>query len=132
MPQFQFPQTCARLVHTVAKGWCWTVSFVMDMRLVSIAIFVVFLSGLPARAQTFNRQDLDCAVAATIEDARANKGATEENHELLVFFIRRLTAQDDETNWARVAYDRSQVNRKQYTAELLAKCVEIYQSSFHR
>jgi len=106
----------------------------MRMRLASIAIFVLFLSGLPARAQSFDRQDLDCAVAATIADARAAKGPTGESsfNELINFFIRRLVAQDDQTNWARVAYDRSQLYPKQGSAELLAKCTEIYQSALHR
>jgi hypothetical protein len=106
----------------------------MGMRLALITIFVVFSLGLPAKAQSFNRLDLDCAVAATIEGARADKGTTEENrfHELLVFFIRRLNVQDDQTNWARVVYDRSKLSPKQDSAELLAKCTELYQSSLHR
>jgi hypothetical protein len=104
------------------------------MRLASITIFVFFLLGLPARAQSFSRQDLDCAVAATIEEARVDKGTTGENsfHELLIFFIRRLNAEDGQTNWARLAYDRSKLNPKQYSAELLAKCSEVYQSWLHR
>ena len=104
------------------------------MRLTVITIFVVFSLGLPARAQSFSRQDLDCAVAATIEDARADKGTTGENsfHELMIFFILRLNAQDDQTNWARVVYDRSKLYPKRYSAELLAKCTELYQSSLHR
>jgi hypothetical protein len=103
------------------------------MRLAAITILAAFSLGLPAKAQSFNRQDLDCAVAATIESARANKGTTGENsfHELMIFFIRRLNAQDDQTNWARVVYDRSQLNRKRVSAELLAKCTELYQSSPH-
>jgi hypothetical protein len=104
------------------------------MRLALITIFVVFSLGVPAKAQSFSRQDLDCAVAATIEGARADKGSTEENrfHELLVFFIRRLNVQDDQTNWARVVYDRSKLNPKQDSAELLARCTELSQSSLHR
>ena len=106
----------------------------MGMRLTLITIFVVFSLGLPARAKSFSRQDLDCAVAATIEDERADKGTTGENsfHELMIFFILRLNAQDDQTNWARVVYDRSKLNRKRASAELLAKCTELYQSSLHR
>ena len=106
----------------------------MSMRLASIAIFVLFLLGLPARAQSFSREDLDCAVAATIADARADKGTTGDSsfHELIIFFVRRLNAQDDQTNWARVVYDRSKLNRKRGSAELLAKCTELYQSSLHR
>jgi hypothetical protein len=106
----------------------------MDMRLASIAIFAAFSLGLPAKAQSFNRQDLDCAVAATIAGARADKGTTADNsfHELMIFFIRRLNAQDDQTNWARVVYDRSKLYRKRDSAELLAKCTELYQSSLHR
>ena len=98
-------------------------------RLISIAIFVVFSLGLPAGAQAFNRQDLDCAVAANIEDARA--GATGENRssDLTLFFIERLTLQDDETNWARVVYDRSNMSHKGGSAELLAKCAELYRQS---
>jgi hypothetical protein len=104
------------------------------MRLASIAIFIAFSSGLPAKAQSFNRQDLDCAVAATIEGARADKGTTGDNrfHELIIFFVRRLNAQDDQTNWARLIYDRSKLNPKRYSAELLAKCTELYQSSLPR
>jgi len=106
----------------------------LNMRLASVTIFVIFLLSLPARAQSFSRQDLDCAVAAFIEEARADKGTTGENsfHELHIFFIRRLVAQDDQTNWARVVYDRSQLNPKRDSAELLAKCTELYQSSLHR
>jgi hypothetical protein len=106
----------------------------MSMRTASLTIIVVFLLGLPARAQSFNRQDLDCAVAAKIEEARAGKDTARENnaHQLLIFFIDRLVAQDDETNWARVAYDRSQLKPKFDSAELLAKCAELYQSSVHR
>jgi hypothetical protein len=104
------------------------------MRQAAIAIFVAISLGLPAKAQSFSRQDLDCAVAATIERARASKGTTEENslHELVIFFVRRLNAQDDETNWARVVYDRSQLRTKRNSAELLAKCTELYQSSLRR
>jgi hypothetical protein len=106
----------------------------MSMRIASIAIFAVLLLGLPARAQSFSRQDLDCAVVAAIEDARADKGAAGGNsaHQLLIFFVGRLNAQDDQTNWARVAYDRSQLSPKLDTPELLAKCTELYQSSLHR
>ena len=70
----------------------------------------------------------------TIEDERADKGTTGENsfHELMIFFILRLNAQDDQTNWARVVYDRSKLNPKRGSAELLAKCTELYQSSLHR
>jgi hypothetical protein len=106
----------------------------MYMRLASITIFVALSLGLPAKAQSFSRQDLDCAVAATIKDARADKRTTEDNsfHELIIFFLRRLNAQDDQTNWARVVYDRSKLNPKGYSAELLAKCTELYQSSLPR
>ena len=106
----------------------------MYMRLASMTIFVAFSLGLPAKAESFNRQDLDCAVAATIEGARADKGTTGGNsfHELMIFFIRRLNAQDDQTNWARVVYDRSKLSPKRYSAELLAKCTELYQSSLPR
>jgi len=119
----------------IAIGYCLAVAaLAMSMRLASIAIFVLFLLGLPARAQSFSREDLDCAVAATIADARADKGTAGENsfHELRIFFIRRLVAQDDQTNWARLAYDRSKLYPKQGSAELLAKCTELYQSSLHR
>jgi hypothetical protein len=51
---------------------------------------------------------------------------------LLIFFLRRLNAQDDQTNWARVVYDRSKLNPKGDSAELLATCRELYQSSVHR
>lgn len=110
------------------------VSLAMGMRLVSITIFLVFSLGLPARAQSFNRQDLDCAVAAVIEEALAEKGTTAEKsfHEMFLFFLRRLNAEDDQTNWARVAYDRSKLNPRRYTGELLARCTELYQSSLHQ
>jgi hypothetical protein len=98
-----------------------------------MTIFAALSLGLPAKAQSFSRQDLDCAVAATIESARADKGATGDNsfHELVIFFLRRLNAQDDQTNWARVVYDRSQLNRRRDSTDLLAKCTELYQSSPH-
>jgi hypothetical protein len=98
-----------------------------------MTIFAALSLGLPAKAQSFSRQDLDCAVAATIESARADKGATGDNsfHELVIFFLRRLNAQDDQTNWARVVYDRSQLNRRRASTDLLAKCTELYQSSPH-
>jgi hypothetical protein len=102
----------------------------MGMRLASISIVVLFALGLPARAQSVNRQDLDCAVAATIEKARA--GMDQNNpSELVIFFIRRLVAQDSETNWARVVYDRSKLRSKPDSADFLAKCTEIYQQSLH-
>jgi hypothetical protein len=99
-----------------------------------MTILLALSLSLPAKAQSFSHQDLDCAVAATIEDARASRATTGDNsfHELIVFFVRRLNAQDDQTNWARVVYDRSQLNRKRDSAELLAKCAELYQSSLHR
>ena len=99
-------------------------------RLVSIAIFALFSLSLPARAQAFNRQDLDCAVAATGESERT--GTTTQNTELTIFFINRLVARDDQTNWARVAYDRYKMSRKGVSAELLAKCRELYLQSLHR
>jgi hypothetical protein len=103
----------------------------MYMRLASMTIFIAFSLGPPAKAQSFNRQDLDCAVAATIESARAGKGTPGDNRfgELIVFFVRRLNAQDDQTNWARLVYDRSKLNPRRYSAELLAKCTALYQSS---
>jgi len=103
----------------------------MGVRLVLIAILVVFSLGLPARAQSLDREDLDCAVAATI--ARADKATTGENNssELLLFFLNRLNARDDQTNWARIAYDRSKLNPKRYSGDL-AKCTELYRSSLHR
>jgi hypothetical protein len=106
----------------------------MYMRLASITFFVALSLGLPAKAQSFNHQDLDCAVAATIKSARAHKDMTGDDsaHELISFFLRRLNEQDDQTNWARVVYDRSQLYRKRDSAELLAKCTEIYQSSLPR
>jgi hypothetical protein len=106
----------------------------MYLRQASIAIFVTISLSLPAQAQSFSRQDLDCAVAATIEDARADRGATGDNgfHELIIFFVRRLNAQDDQTNWTRVVYDRSKLSSKRNSAELLAKCTELYQGSPRR
>ena len=105
----------------------------MDVRLASITIVVAVSLGLPANAQSFSREDLDCAVAAKIEYARAEKGTTADNsfHEMIIFFLRRLNTQDDETNWARVVYDRSQLSPKRRSAEFLAKCTELYQSSLH-
>jgi hypothetical protein len=99
-----------------------------------MTIFVAFSLGLPAKAESFSRQDLDCAVAATIKGARADKGTTGDNgsRELIAFFLRRLNVQDDQTNWARVVYDRSQLGPKRYSAELLAKCTELYQNSLPR
>src|SRR3984885_2007852 len=105
----------------------------MYVRLASVTIFAAMSLSRPAQAQSFSRQDLDCAVAATIEDARADRGASGDNsfHELIIFFVRRLNAQDDQTNWARVVYDRSKLNPKRDSAEFLAKCAELYQSSPH-
>ena len=105
---------------------------ILSARLVSLAIFALFslspfLLSLPTRAQSFNRQDLDCAVAATGEGAQA--GTTTQNTELTLFFINRLVAQDDQTNWTRVAYDRYKLSRKGISAELLAKCKELYLQS---
>ena len=105
---------------------------ILPIRLVSIAIFVLFSSGLPAWAQQFNRQDLDCAVAATIEDARAGTTGENRSSDLTLFFIERLIVQDDQTNWARVVYDRSKLNHKGGSAELLTKCTELYRLSGHR
>jgi hypothetical protein len=106
----------------------------MYMRRAPITILLALLLGLPAKAQSFSRQDLDCAVAATNARARAEKGVTGDNnfHDMVIFFLRRLNVQDDQTNWARVVYDRSQLGRRGYSAELLAKCTELYQSSLPR
>jgi hypothetical protein len=89
------------------------------------AIVALFSLGLPARAQSVDRQDLDCAVAATLEKARAGKDENSPS-KLIDFFIRRLVAQDDQTNWARLVYDRSKLKHKGDSAELLAKCTELY------
>ena len=104
----------------------------ISARLISISIFVLFSLGLPAGAQSFNRQDLDCAVAATIESKRAGTARENSTPELTHFFLGRLVAQDDETNWARVVYDRSNLKQKGGSAELLAKCMELYRQSLHR
>jgi hypothetical protein len=111
-----------------------------DAALVSVTLIAIGLAVLlvfpnsTARAQSFSREDLDCAVAAIIEDAQADKCTAGENsfHELFLFFIRRLNVQDDQTNWARVVYDRSKLNAKGDSAVLLAKCRELYQSSLYR
>ena len=105
---------------------------IFPARLVSVAISALFSLSLPAKAQEFNRQDLDCAVAARIESDRAAATRQNSSSELTVFFINRLVARDDQTNWARVVYDRSQLNRKGGSAELLAKCKELYLQSTHR
>ena len=78
-----------------------------------VAVIALFSFGLPARAQV-DRQDLDCAVAATIEKA---PGRMDENSpsKLINFFIRRLVAQDDQTNWARVVYDRSKLKQRKFS-----------------
>ena len=106
----------------------------MYIRQASITILVALSLCLPAKAQSFNRQDLNCAVAATIKGARAGNDTTRDNgfHELIIFFLRRLNEQDDQTNWARVVYDRSKLYPKRDSTELLAKCRELYQSSLHR
>ena len=104
---------------------------IISARLVSVTIFVLFSLELPGWAQSFNRQDLDCAVAATIESARAGTARENSTSELTLFFLDRLVAQDDETNWARVIYDRSQLKHK-FGSELLAKCMELYRQSLHR
>jgi hypothetical protein len=117
-----------------AESWHQKVGTAMYIRLASIAIFAVFLSGLPVKAQSFNRQDLDCAVAATLEEGRADKGATADNnfHEMIIFFVRRLIVHDDQTNWARVVYDRSHLSPRRAPVAFLAKCTELYQSSLHQ
>jgi hypothetical protein len=117
-----------------AESWRKRVGTAMYIRLASIAIFVACLSSLPAKAQSFNRQDLDCAVAATIEEGRANKGAMPDNsfHEMIIFFVRRLVMHDDQTNWARVVYDRSRLSPRRAPVAFLAKCTELYQSSLHQ
>jgi len=104
----------------------------ISARLISVTIFVLFSLGLPARAQSFNRQDLDCAVAATLENKRAGTARENSTPELTLFFLRRLVAQDDETNWARVVYDRSKLKQKVGSAEFLAKCMELYRQSLDR
>jgi len=105
---------------------------IISARLVSVTIFVLFSLGLTARAQSFNRQDLDCAVAVTIESARAGTTGENSSSELTFFFLNRLVEQDDQTNWARVIYDRSKLKHKGDSAELLAKCIELYRQSLHR
>ena len=104
----------------------------MGMRPALISIFVLFSLGPPATAQPVNRQDLDCAVAATIEKARAETTGENSSSELTLFFLDRLSARDDQTNWARVVYDRSKLYPKGSSAELLAKCTELYLQSLHR
>jgi hypothetical protein len=104
----------------------------ISARLISVTIVILFSLGLPARAQSFNRQDLDCAVAASIESKRAGTAGENSTPELTSFFLSRLVAQDDETNWARVVYDRSGLKQKGGSAELLAKCMELYRQSLHR
>ncbi len=104
----------------------------ISARLISVTIFVLFSLGLAARAQSFNRQDLDCAVAATIEARRAGTARENSTNELLHFFLGRLVALDDENNWARVVYDRSNLKQKGSSAELLPKCMELYRQSLHR
>ena len=101
-------------------------------RLISVTVFVLFSLCLPAGAQSFNRQDLDCAVAATIESKRAGSARADGTPDLTHFFLGRLVTQDDETNWARVVYDRSNLKQKGGSAELLAKCIELYRQSLHR
>jgi hypothetical protein len=66
-----------------------------DAALVSVTLIAIGLAALQvfpnraARAQSFSREDLDCAVAAKIEDARADKGTTGVNsfHELFLFLF---------------------------------------------
>jgi hypothetical protein len=110
----------------------WNGQMMISARLISVTIFVLFSLGLPARAQSFNRQDLDCAVAGIIESKRAGTAREHSTPELTLFFLRRLVAQDDETNWTRVVYDRSNLRQRGVSAELLAKCMELYRQSLHQ
>jgi hypothetical protein len=123
-----------------ARLFCESIAFcdglkrqmIVPARIISITIFVLFSLGLPATAQPVNREDLDCAVAATIENERAGTTGENGSSKLTLFFLDRLSARDDQTNWARVVYDRSKLNHKAGSAELLAKCTDLYLQSLHR
>ncbi len=99
---------------------------------ISTAILLILSLTLSSKAQSFNRQDLDCAVAATLESKRAGPLSEYRTPELIHFFLGRLVAQDDETNWARVVYDRSNLKQKRGSAEILPKCLELYRQSLHQ
>lgn len=118
--------------HIRHRGVSLERQMMISARLISVTVFALFSLWLPAGAQSFNRQDLDCAVAATIESKRAGTARADSTPELTHFFLGRLVAQDDDTNWARVVYDRSNLKQKGGPAELLAKCIELYRQSLHR
>jgi hypothetical protein len=118
--------------HIRYRGVSLERQMMISARLIPVTIFVLFSLCLPAGAQSFNRQDLDCAVAATIENKRAGAASVNGTPDLTHFFLGRLVTQDDETNWARVVYDRSNLKQKGGSAELLAKCIELYRQSLHR
>jgi hypothetical protein len=73
--------------------------------------------------------DLACAVGATLEMITAPTNGSERQsfYELSLFYIGRLSARDDHTNWGTIVA-KSMVGRKgQHSSlALMKKCLQIF------
>jgi hypothetical protein len=95
----------------------------------------LFLWAVTAQAQSDKSDfDLVCAITTgaqlTLGQDEQRSAATMAAHS---FYIGRLSARDDHTNWAIVVAGR--LSEKQWetpSSQLLGKCVDFYTSKFKR
>ena len=82
-----------------------------------------------ANAQTANDFDLVCAVTAGAEMGASPKGSAAQSAALMVwtFYLGRLSARDDETNWNTVVKGKvAELRERARSKELYSKCMGFY------
>ena len=99
--------------------------------LIAIAVAMSFLWAVTAQAQSDKPDfDLVCAITtgAQMNQDEQRAAATMPAHS---FYIGRLSARDDHTNWTIIVASR--LAEKQWaepSPQLLAKCLDFYASKF--
>lgn len=91
---------------------------------------VVFASLYASEAQTVTAQDLDlgCAIAGTVEVIEAHdKEMRDAFYAFTLFFLGRLSARDDKTNWNKIIMnDLREARKKGISAGLMSRCTVIF------
>jgi hypothetical protein len=84
-----------------------------------------------ANAQTGKDVDLACAITAGAEMGASPKGSAEQSAALMVwtFYLGRLSARDDTTNWNTVIKGKvAELRERARPKELYSECMKFYSS----
>jgi len=84
-----------------------------------------------ANAQTPKDFDLACAVSAGAEMGASSKGSADQSAALMVwtFYVGRLSARDDTTNWNTVIRGKvAELRDRARSKEVYSNCMKFYSS----